>query len=354
MLARLHLKNFQSHRDTVINFDPGVNAIAGLSDSGKSAIFRALNWVINNKPAGADFATHGESSVEVELILSSGTKIRRRRTKSDNLFEMDGKEYRAFGQDVPEEIRAALNFADVNFHFQMDEPFLLGSGWSPGSIAQYLNRIARLDSIDNAVSDIRRGLLAVQQDLRTKTAQAEANKTQLAVLGGLDALEQAVAAYEKKEQMLAQKSATELALTTISHQLEKAIERSERAAAQLASYDEPLLLRLEEKAGKLAAAESGRKRLLVLKAALVLSQEKIAQCAPIFAAETRVEYLAQLHIKWRTASQRRKNLDGLLEQCLTREERVQQRHQSVEDLEEHFHSIFPDTCPLCGHAGGAK
>ena len=52
MIKSLELFNFQSHAHTLIEFSDGVNIISGTSDSGKSAILRALRWVIRNEPSG--------------------------------------------------------------------------------------------------------------------------------------------------------------------------------------------------------------------------------------------------------------------------------------------------------------
>ncbi len=40
MLDKLIMKNFQSHKETVFNFDKSVNVICGETDSGKSSIER--------------------------------------------------------------------------------------------------------------------------------------------------------------------------------------------------------------------------------------------------------------------------------------------------------------------------
>jgi len=47
MINSLTIQNFQSHKNTTLEFDNGINIIIGQSDSGKTAIIRALNWVIN-------------------------------------------------------------------------------------------------------------------------------------------------------------------------------------------------------------------------------------------------------------------------------------------------------------------
>jgi len=59
VVEKITIKNFQSHEETELQFSSGVNVIVGSSDSGKSAILRALKWVVQNKPSGTAFFTEG-------------------------------------------------------------------------------------------------------------------------------------------------------------------------------------------------------------------------------------------------------------------------------------------------------
>jgi exonuclease SbcC len=55
MIDHVAIKNFQSHKNTNIDFQRnGVNVIVGTSDQGKSAILRAILWAVNNRPMGTD------------------------------------------------------------------------------------------------------------------------------------------------------------------------------------------------------------------------------------------------------------------------------------------------------------
>ena len=52
-IKKIIIDNFQSHEHTEIEFGPGLNVIVGPSDYGKSAVVRALRWVLYNEPRGA-------------------------------------------------------------------------------------------------------------------------------------------------------------------------------------------------------------------------------------------------------------------------------------------------------------
>jgi exonuclease SbcC len=151
MIHSLRLQNFQSHKDTKLEFSPGVNVIAGPSDSGKTAILRALHWLVNNRPSGDAFRSWWGGTTSVTLKTKKRKIVREKGSKS-NQYQRGEEQYKAFGQDVPERISQALKFSPINTQFQMDAPFLLSL--SPGEVAKQLNAVARLDVIDRALSSL--------------------------------------------------------------------------------------------------------------------------------------------------------------------------------------------------------
>lgn len=60
----IDIENFQSHENTHIDFDMGLNIIIGESNNGKSSILRAMDWVVDNQPLGTDFIMTGKSTVK--------------------------------------------------------------------------------------------------------------------------------------------------------------------------------------------------------------------------------------------------------------------------------------------------
>ena len=162
MLQSLCLENFQRHQKFSIDFDPYLSVLTGPSDVGKSAVLRALRWLINNRPAGRAFIQHGQEQVNVRLRLDDHVIIRNK-GKTDNCYKLDGRVYRSFASDVPEPIAQLLNVAEVNFQGQYNSPF-----WfmlAPGQVARELNQIVNLQVIDrtltNLASELRRARTAV-------------------------------------------------------------------------------------------------------------------------------------------------------------------------------------------------
>lgn len=182
MIKNITVANFQSHKLTSLELHPGVNAIVGSSNSGKTAVLRALYWLRFNRPSGVDFVSHWNQdkngnpvkSTTVAIQLTDSLGIQRRRAKDFNGYtvhdprtEAPGKELEAVKTDVPEEIESALNMSDVNIQRQMDAPFLLSA--SSGEVARFFNRIIRLDLIDRVLSTAESRRRKTKQDIERLT-----------------------------------------------------------------------------------------------------------------------------------------------------------------------------------------
>lgn len=170
-LKTVILNNFQSHKHTILEFNEGLNVIIGPSDTGKSAIIRAIKWVLYNEPSGDYFIRQGENDVSVILIFSDNTKIKRYRSKSKNqyiLYDHLGEEikYEGFGLGVPEEIIEKIGIKKIyldseetnliNLGEQLEGPFLLSEKTSTRASA--IGRLIGVNIIDDALKDTLRDL----------------------------------------------------------------------------------------------------------------------------------------------------------------------------------------------------
>lgn len=159
MIIKIEIKNFQSHKNTVLEFDKGVNVICGESDNGKSAVIRAIRWVVENQPQGiekinSNWNENFKEPLSVKLYTEKGyvERIRDKKRNGYNICKNGEKEIvlDAIGKGVPKEVIDFLNVSDVNFQFQLDPPYLLSK--SSGEASKYLNEIVHLDSIDKIMS----------------------------------------------------------------------------------------------------------------------------------------------------------------------------------------------------------
>lgn len=189
MIKQIKLKNFQCHRDLSIELTPGVNILAAPTNKGKSAVVRAIRWLVEHKPV-TGLVRHGEDSMSVTLETDNGT-VTRFKTKSGNGYDVDGQRYLATGTIQPIPVKQVLQIEDINFQGQHDAPFLLRL--TPGQLARELNRIVDLEVIDKANSTVASGLRGCEMLLEAQTTIAESTKARV------EALEWASAASDELE-----------------------------------------------------------------------------------------------------------------------------------------------------------
>lgn len=180
----IRLINFQSHAQTDIEFAGAgrLTAIAGPTDSGKTAIVRALKWLMFNQPAGTGFIRAGTSSASMSVRLTTGQILTRIRSGSVNQYRIsqacegtyqseDGEQvFEGFGTTVPLEVAQLLGVYPlyvgdlallINLSEQLDAPFL-GRSLPSTLRAKVLLRIAGSEVLDMAARtlslDSHRGL----------------------------------------------------------------------------------------------------------------------------------------------------------------------------------------------------
>lgn len=201
-MHRVTIRNFQSHKETQIELSPTVNSLEGVSDSGKSAVLRAMLWALTNKPDGTAFASYwaknrkGEIQAPVSVSIDNITRIRSKEFNGYLRYGANGEErYEALKGAVPVEIERAVNIGAVNIQRQMDPPFLLSS--TPGEAARYLNSLVGLEEIDTyqkALKGKSRDNANSLKDENARLAEAEKN---LARYDWVDGAKEKVAGLEK-------------------------------------------------------------------------------------------------------------------------------------------------------------
>lgn len=202
MIKSVHIKNYQSHADTELEFHPGVNVLVGSSDSGKSAIFRAMAWVMTNRPLGNAFCRWGTKKTQVDLTIDPDTTIARTKSKSENNYLFQGRELLA-GTEVPEDIQRTLKIDPViNIQQQISAPFLLSS--SPGEVASFFNDIAGLSDIDLSIKNLKSWQAGHIRVIKRLDLDIEKQQTQVDEMKYLDQAERDLEALEQKQSELNQ------------------------------------------------------------------------------------------------------------------------------------------------------
>ena len=173
-IKKIIIDNFQSHEHTEIEFGPGLNVIVGPSDYGKSAVVRALRWVLYNEPRGSSFIRAGAKVCKATIELNDGTLITRLRSTTGKnqylLRKPDGEElvFEGFGNEIPAEIIQASgvrkifidehNKVELNFGAQLEGPFLLAeNGAVRAKVIGQLGGVHIIDLAQRSVNtDLRR------------------------------------------------------------------------------------------------------------------------------------------------------------------------------------------------------
>lgn len=184
-IKRIVIENFQSHQKTVIEpaTQGNLTVVVGPSDSGKTAIIRALRWLFYNIPQGTDFIRGGCKFARVSVEFESGHIVIRERSASKNQYKIiaPGAEapevFEGFGNNVPLEVieitgvrPVTIGDTDYNLNLaeQLDGPFL-GKSVSAGARAKVLGKLAGTEEIDYASKEIGTDLYRKNREIETLT-----------------------------------------------------------------------------------------------------------------------------------------------------------------------------------------
>ena len=182
MIESIHIHNFQCHKDLSIYLGRST-VLQGDSNHGKTAVLRALYWVMYNEPQGTDFISYWaykklkngirfiDGQYTEVVVHVDGHTIVRHRGEDFNGYVVDGVRYEALRSDVPAEVSSLLNLSDVSVQKQLDAPFLLSM--TPGEAAQYLNKLANLEDVSGILATAKKASMDAAADAEQAKAEAE-------------------------------------------------------------------------------------------------------------------------------------------------------------------------------------
>lgn len=351
MFKSIRIKNFQSHKDTMIEFDKGITILKGKSSDGKTAILRALNWVINNKPDGDSFRSWWGGDTEVTLTLEDGTEVIRRRTDKVNEYQIKETHYTALNRGVPEDIQALINMSDVNIQKQLDSAFLLNK--SSGDIAKILNSTVDLSIIDETISNLTQEYNQVNSAIKQGREQIAYYVRELSKYKDLEEMQAYLSSLQIKEDYLikVQKDITNAqelirSFSSLSEELNEATDKVE--------YDNKVREVLESLATKQKEVMTINsditkldKTLKTYKGAMVDLSNIKEENKNLMEAENSCTILVDIDTK----------LDDTIRTCREIEETItihtehtmnyEQVKVELAKLNSEFKELMPDVCPLC-------
>lgn len=344
MISEVRIKNFQSHKDSVIKFDPGVNIITGRSDSGKTAILRAIRWVVWNRPTGDEFRSHWGGDTQVDLVLDSGDIVSRIKKGTKNLYKLNDTTFSAFGVGVPEEIQKALNLSEINLQQQLDSPFLLTK--SSGEVAAHFNKVANLHIIEKANSFLKSNTNKLKSTFSLKKEEIKDQKKKLEQYESLEKWEAELEVLEEMDRKLSQKRANV-------QRFEEVISQITKVESKIKSYDyilskEEKIKELEEKNEQLLQVIEDYRELNEVITNMTEVEEDINSYSDLFDYEEELLSLIEKKKKVEELTVDFSALSEIVESYRETEEELKEAEETAQRLEEEFHKNFPDECPLCG------
>jgi exonuclease SbcC len=188
MIKSLDIRNFQSHKRSSLEFDPGVNIVIGQSDSGKTAIIRALKKLVQNRPLGNSYRSTWGGNTLIRLKTTDNHTISFKEGDEGKEYILDDLDpFKAFATEVPKEIIDALNFDEINLQQQLDSVFLLSK--TPGETAQHFNKIANLEKIALGQSNIKKWINQLNGEITNKEKDLKKNTEDLIKYNHLEKME---------------------------------------------------------------------------------------------------------------------------------------------------------------------
>jgi len=344
LINSIKIQNFQSHINTQLDLDPGVNAIVGPSDCGKSAVFRALNWLINNRPGGNEFHSWAGGDPSVSITLDDAT-ISRSRRANENIYTLNDAEFKAFGTTVPQPIQVTLNISDINFQFQLDDPFLFGE--SPGNIARKLNEVVDLAIIDKALFNINQRYRQEVNQLKNAEDKKKLLSDELSEYAWLPDAEDHLIGLEQLDKSIInnkqQAIALEIFIKEIGH-IE--LEIDQVSTGPIRVHDEVLkLIDLDNQIDRNFEDSRNLEDLMNEIDGLKEEVEKAQGCLKFEAAAQEANDLNRaLGMRWVD----RNNFMRFLDDIKNVQDELDYKRERLEIIEEQFNKIMPDECPLCG------
>lgn len=308
MIRGVVLENFESHKKSEVDFKPGFNVIVGPSDCGKSALLRALYWVLEGKTAGDSYRSHWGGSTRALVELDNGS-ITRIRDNKFNGYSIGGREFKGFGRAIPEEVQKFVDMNEINFQKQADPFFMLD--WSPGKIGEFLNRITNLSVIDRATSEIKSRIAGGERAIKFTRERITERVKELENYSGL-----------------------------------------EEADAQLSKIEE-LHERIQRRSDKIDAGESLLRK-------LTKTESGISELDRTVNGEPDVLLMVDVLERIMKRKSKMKILQRILGDVEDTAEEIQESTREIQLYQSKFKDLMPEECPLCGseiidgHAAGAQ
>ena len=347
MIEKITLENFQGYKKSILDLDPGINVVVGNSDGGKTSIFRALLWVIFNRPGGVAFVSDWIKDEKDKITGQTRVKIEKKegvlsrfKNKNDNGYSIEGHKFLAIGLDVQEKVNSFLNLNQMNLQEQHDGPFLLGE--TPGEIARFLNKLIDIEQMDVYLKIV-------------ESKKRKAVKIKKELTGSIDVLNSDLTSLDwvfPVKKLLEIATNLEFKIKTIQKQVESleiSIENYKKYV-QILSDIIPIK-EIEDKLKQLEKLNSEEKQTQTRVIILENSVKKYRRCKkelenniPIEKIEDKLKRLTWYENKISELKINHENLNNTINSYGVNQYDIEQNKQIITDN----YKLLPKMCPLCG------
>lgn len=343
MIDKITIRNFQSHELTKLKLHPGVNVITGATDSGKTAIVRALRLGIHNRPGGESFRSNWGGDTSVDIKLNEGSKVTRIKSK-ENIYILDKKKFTAFKTNVPEEINKALNMSEINLQNQHDAPFLFSK--SPGEVAAHFNKIANIGQIDSGTKAINKSYNDAVNKLKFTREDLKDKKEKLTQYAYLIKFDIKLEVLEDKHGTISQKANIKRKLESWMDSHTK-VSKKENKLLPLLKMGE----KVKELTGKMvtvALINETNKRVEGIRDQLEKIGKQEEALNALLKIEASVQSILDTIKKEKEQTTAMSRLRLIVLELKTNKKQTQHKLNKVQTLNEEFKTQMPEVCPLCG------
>jgi len=202
MINKISIKNFQSILSADLSLGK-ITMIVGESDSGKSALFRAIQSIFDCS-AKSSYITVGSKELSVNLDIDGNKVGMTKNNKGSVVYNLNEKRYKKV-TTVPDEIISVIGNhyliiddekIKVNFQSQFEEVFGLAlSGRKAGKL---INFLFGLESVYNAISNISLDLRNKDRDRKNELDAVNNNKLKIEKLNYIEKVRNKLNDIEKQ------------------------------------------------------------------------------------------------------------------------------------------------------------
>ena len=351
MINSILIRNFQSHKRSLLEFSKGVNVIVGSTDAGKTAILRALRFAVENRPLGKDIQSTWGGETSVTVNVDDNVVVRSKGKKE--MYVVNDLELTAFGTSVPKEVQEIFNFSEINLQQQRDNAFLLDE--TSGNVAGHFNKIANLQKIDFIQSRIESVLRHINQTIGKKAdgkqsatglnLELERTEAKLQKYNHLQKFEDYLEVIEnmevKRNQIAIKIKSLEKILTDIEN-----INKKIKAIRKYIRHEKKVNISIAfiENRDKVAAGKTQLTELIEKIQRNKLKQKKLEK---LLTLESLVSQSIEKINSITTIRTNIKKLEQHVNSLVQVKELIKQKQKELKKNQKAFDLLMPDICPLC-------